>query len=249
MGPCPAIVTGEKGACGAWDDGGYSEAGVRHNEGVFHWVYSGTKTLKLESIGYAYGFDGYNFTKYSGNPVIPLNRIPDTSGMAEITSLIEPLFVYACHTFRYISRLYIENSPDGEWETEDLGIQILSTSSTFRMPMPILNIRLLGPNQKTQLEKCCPVNPENTSGCVLTVECSFPARAKEGVRLHVGSSCDGIIYDTSNLCIFDFDASAGETIRKTVDLTSKARFFKIKCENLDGLAEVSYRKVTATLVG
>jgi len=39
-----AIVPAEKDA---WDDGGYSEAGVRYNDGVFHWFYGGTKTLKL----------------------------------------------------------------------------------------------------------------------------------------------------------------------------------------------------------
>ena len=51
----PILVPGD---WGAWDDGGYSEAGVRYNDGVFHWFYGGTKTLKLESIGYAYSFDG-----------------------------------------------------------------------------------------------------------------------------------------------------------------------------------------------
>ena len=39
------------GDWGAWDDGGYSEARVRYHEGIFHWLYGGTKNPKLESIG------------------------------------------------------------------------------------------------------------------------------------------------------------------------------------------------------
>lgn len=71
---------------------------MRYNDGVFHWFYGGTKTLKLESIGYAYSFDGYNWTKYSGNPGIPLSRIPDASGFAEVKHLIEPPFIYPLST-------------------------------------------------------------------------------------------------------------------------------------------------------
>ncbi len=57
----PVIPAGD---WGAWDDGGYSEAGILYHDGVFHIFYGGTKWKKIESIGYAYSFDGYNFTKY-----------------------------------------------------------------------------------------------------------------------------------------------------------------------------------------
>jgi len=237
----PILVPGD---WGAWDDGGYSEAGVRYNDGVFHWFYGGTKTLKLESIGYAYSFDGYNWTKYSGNPVIPLTRVPDASGFAEVKTLIEPPFIYIYHTLRYFSDLYDE---EGHWSAEHLAVQVLSTSPTFRLPIPIMNLASLGAGQESALEHCCPVSLDNASGCALTVECSYASQAKAGLRLHVRSSYDGVAYDSHDLYIFDFEASAGETVRRTVELAPKARFFKVTCENLDGSGDISMLKVTATV--
>ena len=128
----PVLIPGD---WGAWDDGGYSEAAVRYNDGVFHWFYGGTKTLKLESIGYAYSFDGYNFTKYTGNPVVTLQSVPDASGFAEVKALIEPPYIYLFHTLRYFARNSDEND---HWIVEDLATQVLSTSPTFRMAMPVL---------------------------------------------------------------------------------------------------------------
>ncbi len=231
------------GDWGAWDDGGYSEAGVRYNDGVFHWFYGGTKTLKLESIGYAYSFDGYNFTKYSGNPVVTLNRIPDASGFAEVKTLIEPPFVYLYHTLRYFGR----SSKKPGFETEDLAIQVLSTSPSFRLPIPILHLESLGPRQESGLDQCCPVSLDSASGCALTVECTYPSQAEEGLRLHVRSSTDGIVYDTHDLCTFDLEGSAGETARETVELASNVRFFKVTCENVGGSGDISALNVTATV--
>ncbi|MBA7500455.1 hypothetical protein ES704_03213 [subsurface metagenome] len=228
------------GDWGAWDDGGYSEAGVRYNDGVFHCFYGGTKTMKLESIGYAYSFDGYNFTKYSGNPIIPLTRVPNASGFAEVKALFEPPFIYLYHTLRYISH--------PEFETEDLAIQVLSTSPTFRLSMPILHLESLEPNQESTLEQCCPVGLDNASGCALTVECRFASQAKAGLRLHVRSSYDGIAYNTHDLYTFDFEASAAETVRRTVELAPKARFLKVTCESLEESSDISLVKVMATVV-
>ena len=90
----PVLTPGD---WGAWDDGGYSEARVRYHEGVFHCVYGGTKTPKLESLGYAYSFDGYNWIKYGANPVVPLNRVPDGSGFAEVHCYIEGPYIYFSH--------------------------------------------------------------------------------------------------------------------------------------------------------
>jgi len=238
----PVLTPGD---WGAWDDGGYSEAGVRYNDGVFHWFYGGTKTPKLESLGYAYSFDGYNWTKYDGNPVIPLSRVPDASGFAEVKHLIEPPFIYVYHTLRYISALYDE----GDWETEHLAIQLLSTSPTFRIPFPILQMESLGPNQESALKQCCPVSLDNASACALTVECRFPSQAKAGLRLHARSSYDGTAYDTHDLHAFDFEASAGVTVRRTVELEPKARFLKVTCENLDESGDISMLQITATVIG
>lgn len=116
----------EYGCPGSWDDGGFSEARVRHHKGVLHCFYGGTKTPKLESIGYVYSFDGYNFTKYSENPIISPDQVSDATSFAEVHSLIEPPFVYLYHTLRYISK----NPQDWDkWDTEDLAI-----TSPFHKP-------------------------------------------------------------------------------------------------------------------
>ena len=233
------------GDWGAWDDGGYSEAGVRYNDGVFHWFYGGTKTLKLESIGYAYSFDGYSWIKYAGNPVIPLSRVPDAAGFAEVKHLIEPPFIYVYHTLRHISALYEE----GDWKTEHLAIQVLSTSPTFRLSFPILQIESLGSSQESALKDCCPVSMDSASACALTVECRFPPQAKAGLRLHVRSSYDGTAYDTHDLSTFDLEASAGEMARRTVEFEPKVRFLKVTCENLDESRDISELRITATVAG
>ena len=96
----PILPAGE---WGAWDDGGHSEAGVLYHDGVFHIFYGGTKWQKLESIGYAYSLDGYNFIKHSGNPIGPRENNPDASGFAEVHALWESPFYYVYHQLRYIS--------------------------------------------------------------------------------------------------------------------------------------------------
>ena len=175
--------------------------------------------------------------------MIPLSRVPDASGFAEVKHLIEPPFIYVYHTLRYISVLYNERG----WATEHLAIQVLSTSPTFRLPFPMLQIESLGPNQESALEHCCPVSLDSASACALTIECCFPPQAKAGLRLHVRSSYDGIAYDTHDLHTFDFEASAGMTTRRTVELELKARFLKVTCENLDESCDISMLRITATV--
>ena len=234
----------EPGDWGAWDDGGYSEAGVRYNDGVFHWFYGGTKTHKMESIGYAYSFDGYKWCKYAGNPVIPLSRVPDASGFAEVKHLIEPPFIYIYHTLRCFSCLYDEN---GDWATEHLAVQVLSTTPNFRLPFRIMMVERLGPSQETGLGKCCPVSLESASGCALTVECTCGPQAEAGLRVHIRSTHDGLAYDSADLYAFDLEPCPGEMVRKTIEMASKVRFFKVTCENLDERSEVSNLQLTATV--
>ncbi len=114
--------------------------------------------------------------------------------------------------------------------------------------MPILHLESLEPNQESTLEQCCPVGLDNASGCALTVECRFASQAKAGLRLHVRSSYDGIAYNTHDLYTFDFEASAAETVRRTVELAPKARFLKVTCESLEESSDISLVKVMATVV-
>jgi len=229
----PVIPAGE---WGAWDDGGYSEAGFLYHDGVFHVFYGGTKWSKLESIGYAYSLDGYNFIKYSGNPVAPRENNPDASGFAEVHALFQPPFYYVYHTLRYISK-----------GGEDLGVQILATETPFRLAMPVLSIDSLAAGKSSELTVCPPISLERISDASLTVECSYHADAEAGIKLHLKASFDGINYDTEDLYAFDIPFAPGKRVSKTVKLDAKVMFIKVIVENLDKEHDITNVKVTATL--
>ncbi|MFC1737716.1 hypothetical protein ACFL1G_01545 [Planctomycetota bacterium] len=229
----PVIAAGD---WGAWDDGGYSEAGVLYHDGVFHMLYSGTKWRKLESIGYAYSFDGFNWFKYSRNPIALRERNPDASAFAEIHALWEPPFYYAYHTLRYISK-----------GGEDLGVQILATRTPFRLAMPVLSMDSLATGTSSELASCPPISLENISDVSLTVKCSYDAKSKAGVRVNILSSWDGLKYDTEPLYSFDILSAPGQRVSKTFALDAKVMFIKVVVENPDKVHDVKDIEVIATL--
>ncbi len=233
----PAVPDGD---WGAWDDGGFSEAGALYHDGVFHIFYSGTKWEKLESIGYAYSYDGFNFTKYAGNPVAPRENEPGTSAYAEIHALWESPFYYLFHTLRYIS--------DGG-ESEHLGVQVMATQRPFSFRMPVLNLESLGAGRTTTLEDSLRISTGNITRLALTIEGTYSRTARNPLRIHLRSSADGMNFDTTDLYTFDHALQPGQTSRKTVELEPKVQFIKIIVENPDRSQSVSDVKVTATLGG
>jgi hypothetical protein len=237
------------GDWGAWDDGGYSEARVRYHEGIFHMLYGGTKNPKLESVGYAYSFDGFNWIKYAANPVIPLDRVPDASGFAEVHSFIEGPYMYVYHTLRYFTgkgtARGLGNVP--KWETEDLGVQVLTAYPHYKITFPVLMMDSLGPQQSSRLQDCLPIGFEAASSLALATECTYDSTAGAGVRLHVRASDDGVNCDTEDLHTIDIAPQAGKTVRKTVELRPNTKFAKIFVENLDSAHAVKAVKVTATV--
>ncbi|MFC1738886.1 hypothetical protein ACFL1G_07560 [Planctomycetota bacterium] len=228
----------EAGEWGAWDDGGFSEAGMLYHDGVFHCFYGGVKWGKLESIGYAYSFDGINFIKYSGNPVAPRENYPDTHAFAEVHALWEPPFHYLYHTYRYLSRR-------GEY----LGVQILVNQTPFSLRMPVLNIESLEGGKTTLLNDSTPVSLANITRLSLTAQCIYNQKAKESIRIHVRSSYDGLNYDTTDLYTLIVDLQPGQLSRKTFQLDSKVQYIKVIVENLDKKEIVSDVEVTVTLGG
>ncbi|GAH00661.1 unnamed protein product, partial [marine sediment metagenome] len=105
------------GAEGEWDDGAFSEAEVLYYDGVFHTFYGGaqmepgnskcrTRDLVKESIGYAYSYDGFNFTKYENNPVIDrldITHDPHVNALAEVHFIVELPYIYTFATERWES--------------------------------------------------------------------------------------------------------------------------------------------------
>jgi hypothetical protein len=229
----PVLLPGD---WAAWDSSGYSEAKILYHEGFFHTFYSGSEKAKIESIGYAYSYDGLKFIKYSANPIVPLVKTPDASAYSEVQSLIEPPFIYLYHTLRYNSR-----------EGEDLGIQVLSFSPYFKLSMRVLNIDSLSPNKTSDLRACCPISLETASNLALTAKCTYKANAKVGLRLHIRTSTDGIDYDNIDLYSYDLNFKANQTVKKTFELCPKAKFIKVIAENLDDSQNINSIKVIATL--
>jgi len=233
----PVILGGD---WGAWDDGGFSEAGMLHHDGVFHCFYSGVRWEKLESIGYAYSFDGYNFVKYSGNPVAPRENTPGISAFAETHALYEPPFHYLYHTMRY--------SADGG-EGEYLGVQVLTTQKPFSLSMPVLHLKLLDAGQTSSLTDSPALNLANITNLSLTVICTYSEKAAKGIRIHVKSSPDNFNYDTADLYTLDCAFEPGKTVQKTVEFPANVQFLKVNVENLDGSEKVTDIQVFATLGG
>lgn len=238
----------------SWDDGGFSEAGARYHEGVFHCVYGGTKAPKIESLGYAWSFDAIKWYKYEANPVVPLNRIPDASGLAEAHCFVEGAYIYVFHTLRYFTGkgtarglASLGSSPG--WQTEDLAVQVLTIDPKFRVAFPVLHDLSLNPGRSSRLAECLPIGLEAASGLSVAVECKYSAGAKAGLRLHVRGSEDGVQCDTEDLYTFDIPLLANHTVKKSFEIIPLVKFAKVIVENLDKSSKVDSVTVMATIVG
>jgi hypothetical protein len=239
----PLMRKGEKGD---WDDGGISEAEVLFHNGMYHMFYGGTEYHgpRVESVGYAYSFDGFEWYKYGKNPVAKRRANPNAAAFAEVHAIIEPPFVYVYHTLRPEHH----NGRSFPW-VENLGVQVLVTETPFSLDIPVMNLERLGPGEMTSLADSPPVCLGNIREVSITAECAYNKKAKMPIRLHIRSSYDGIKYDTSDLAQFDNGLEAGQTARKTFELDTKARFIKILIQNLDESESVADIKVTAAVKG
>ena len=97
------------------------------------------------------------------------------------------------------------------------------------------------------MDQGSPVSLENASGCALTAQFTFAPQAKAGLRLYVRSIHDGLAYDSEDLYLFDLEASPGQRVQKTMELSSRVRFFRVIVENRDDSNDVADLQLTATV--
>ncbi len=238
-----------RGGTGDWDDGGISEAEVLYDNGMFHMFYGAVRTFgpRIESVGYAYSFDGFKWFKYGRNPVCVLRANPGAAAFAEIHAIIEQPFIYIYHTLRPIERRG-ESYP---WD-EDLGVQVLVTQRPFSLDMPIMQIGKLERGEQTILDDCPPIPLGNISAASLTLEATYDSdEAKEGsgIVAWTFSSPDGLTYDTEPLDKLSLPSKAGASVRKTFELPVNVRFIKVVVGVPEDGGSVSSINVTATLAG
>ena len=239
----------EKGNPGDWDDGGFSEAEVLYHNGMFHMFYGGCRIYgpRVESIGYAYSFDGFKWYKYGKNPIITRQSDPVAHAFGEAHSIIEPPYIYVYYTHKpehYRGRNY-----PWSFGGEHLGMHVLATKRPFSIDMPAFYMENVAAGATTKLGDARPINLGNISTLSITAECKYSQNARKPIRIHVRSSYDGVNYDTTDLYTLDNDLQPGRVARKTFQLDTDVAFIMVMVENLDQSESVSEVQITATLGG
>lgn len=238
-----------QGNWGDWDDGGFSEAEVLYHNGMFHMFYGGCRIYgpRIESIGYAYSFDGLKWYKYGKNPIVTRQSDPVAHAFGETHTIIEPPYIYVYYTHKpehYRGRNY-----PWSFGGEHLGMHVLVTQRPFSIDMPAFYMEKIGPGVTTKLGDARFINLSNISKLSLTAECKYSQNAKKPIRIHVRSSYDGVNYDTTDLYTFDNDLQPGQFARKTLQLDCRMHFIMVIVENLDENESVSEVKIIANLGG
>jgi hypothetical protein len=228
------------GAPGAWDDGGCSEAKVTFWDGRFHLFYGGAKEYKprmktRESIGYATSADGLRFTRHPASPVAAREDEPNVAAFSEVHTLVEPPFIYAYHTLRYIHPRLVTRAAGRSSVLEDLGVQVFVMRRPFQIEMPLLSVTGLKPGGISDLAECPPLCITHLGRASISVrsDLSVYATKHQGIRIRARGSADGLRYEENNEQVFDLGSGAKTPGEFALKLDPKMKFIKILVENLD----------------
>lgn len=120
------------------------------------------------------------------------------------------------------------------------------------LPVRILDIETLNAGATSDLDRCRALTLEDADILTLTVECAYDALATAGIKVHIYSSYDGVVYDTEELVdnqgvpLFgNMPFSPGEVTRQTRDVICNTRFIKVVIENEGQNQPVIDLRVTA----
>lgn len=228
------------GAPGAWDDGGCSEAKVTFWDGRHHIFYGGAKEYKprmktRESIGYATSTDGTHFTRHPASPVAAREDEPNVAAFSEVHTLVEPPFIYAYHTLRYLDPRLVTRANGRTSVLEDMGVQVFVMQRPFHFDMPLLRVSGLKPGGLSELSDCPPLCIKHLTRASITVQTDLAvySTTHRDIRIHARGSADGLRYDEGNDQVFDVKGNAKTPAKFDLKLDPAMKFIKFLIENLD----------------
>jgi len=241
------------GGLGEWDAGGFSEAEVVYQGGVFHLFYGGAQLAEprirtRERIGYAYSYDGRRFFKSVFNPVARPEREPPAASYSEVHALFDLPLIYLYHTTRY-ARPRTEADRPRFPAVEDIGVQVLAVGRPFQIVFPVLQADSLSPGGRLGLDRTPAVPLANIGSATLSV--SFRSGGKEGatVAVEVYASPDGRRYDTRPWQRFRLEGEPEARVQQTFPLRCGTRFVKLQVRNESRTTPVQNLRIVATLNG
>ena len=108
--------------------------------------------------------------------------------------------------------------------------------------MPLFQNDSLAADTSGNLAACPPIGLARVADLTFTVECTYRAEARRGLRVRIKASHDGICFDTEDPCAFEIPCAPAQRVSKRVPLDAK-----IVVENADARQDATSVSAWATL--
>lgn len=123
----------------------------------------------------------------------------------------------------------------------------VDTTPGAKSAVGILDEATIAAAATTVLADCTAVDLSGTPlTLALTVEATYDALATAGIKVHVRSSYDGVVFDTQDWDSWTVAFTAGSSIRETRNYDTDPMYLKVLIENLDPAQAVTDVLVIAT---